>query len=190
MNPELQNTIIQAASEIASRFNVPMPRIVFGNFTTAEYRDGTILIPDSITSREEAIRFIAHEMAHHIHVHYGIPVSREQAETFASTFEEAWIRKGYHYPFAILRCQVCGSRFIAYGYRATCPTCGSKYVYKHPSPSPSLGKAIGVAVLTGLGTYVLTTFALGRPEIKGKYKTEVVASASAGLIGFFAGLIL
>jgi len=178
--------VYSTAQEIASKFNVPLPKIVIGNYPTGEYVDGTIHLPANLPP-QVAVRIVAHEMAHHIHSYFGVPCSVPEAEVFASMFEEAWVRmkeRGYNYP--VMPCRVCGFKLFMYGNRIVCPKCKSTYVYKHPSPG--LGKAVGLAVLSGIGSYVLTSFFLKHPEAE-KKPAETAALAS-GLIGFFAGLVL
>lgn len=88
---QLQLRATDIAQEIAKQFGVPPPAITFGNYSNAEYCNGVIKIPVNIDPIFLE-RVIAHEMAHHIHVYYRIPCRTPQCETFASMFEEAWVR--------------------------------------------------------------------------------------------------
>jgi len=163
---------------------VPIPRIVFGNYPTAEYVAGVIHLPYNL-SPELALRMTAHEMAHHIHSYFGVPCTTPEAEAFASMFEEAWVKMKMHgYQYPVMSCQVCGFKLFMYSNRVTCPKCGS--VYRRSSPG--LGKAVGVATLTALGTYLLTSYFSKYPEFR--EKPILAGSISAGLVGFFAGLIM
>lgn len=178
--------VFNTAQEIANKFNVPLPRIVIGNYPTGEYTNGTIHIPADLPP-DITLRMIAHEMAHHIHSYYGVPCNVPEAETFASMFEDAWVKMkkgGYSYP--VMPCQVCGFKLFMYGNHIICPKCKSTYVYRHPSPG--LGKAVGLAVLSGIGAYVLTSYFMKIPEAK--VRPAEVSALASGLTSFFAGLIL
>lgn len=182
---ELQQAY-KVAQEIASKFNIPLPRIVVGNYPTAEYVDGVIHLPANLPP-DFLTRVVAHEMAHHIHSYFGVPCNVPEAETFASMFEEAWVRMkqhGYNYP--TMSCHVCGFKLFMYSNRVTCPKCKATYVYKYPSPG--LGKAIGLGVLSGVGAYVLTTCFMKHSEMQ--HKPAEASALASGLIGFLAGLVL
>jgi hypothetical protein len=153
------------------------------------YDNGTIYLPIDLPPNLIS-RVTAHEMAHHVHVHYGVSCNVPEAETFARMFEEAWVRmKGYGYNYPVLSCPVCGFKLLLYGDSITCPSC--KTVYEHPSPG--ILKAIGLGLIAGFGTYLLTSFLMSRPEVArrpGVFKPDVVSGLSAGLIGFAAGLVM
>jgi hypothetical protein len=124
-------------------------------------------------------------MAHHIHSFFGVPCSTPEAETFASMFEEAWVKmkgRGYNYP--VMPCRVCGFRLLLYGERVVCPRCKSTYVHKYPSPG--IAKAIGLAALSAAGSYALASrLVKERPE-----KAAEASALASGLVGFFVGLVL
>jgi hypothetical protein len=185
---DVYSLALSIAQEVASKFNTPLPKIVVGPYETGMYANGIIYLPSNL-SPQQILRMAAHEMAHHIHSFYGVPCGTKEAETFASMFEEAWVKMknlGYNYP--VMPCQVCGFRLLMYGERVSCPKCGSTYkrVYNHSSPG--LGKAVGLGMLSGLGAYFLATYFTKSPEAE-KKPAEIAALAS-GLTGFFAGLIL
>jgi len=165
---------------------VPVPTIVVGDFPSPEYVDGVIKLPSHMPTNV-LDRVVAHEMAHHIHVYYGVPCSVPEAETFASMFEEAWVRarrRGYSYP--VTSCRVCGFPLYPVSETVVCPKC--RNVYRYSYPGGDLGKAVGVGALSALATYVLATWLERHPDVKSSPKlTAVLAS---GLVGFLAGLVL
>jgi hypothetical protein len=177
----------EVAQEIASRFDVPVPQIIVGLSPKAQYVDGHIYLPSGL-SPQSIVRIMAHEMAHHIHSYYGVPCNTREAEVFASMFEEAWVKmKKYGYSYPVMPCQICGYRLLMYGERVTCPKCGSVYA-KNSNNSPGLGKAIALAILSGIGTYTLTTLFMTHPAAE-RRPAETSALASS-LVGFLAGLIM
>jgi hypothetical protein len=183
----LQATSVEAiVDEISRLFKVPKPRVVWGS--QARYYDGTIELPSNVDPKL-LVRMVAHEMAHHIHVHYGVPVTLEEAEAFARAFEEAWVKsRGYNYPF--IPC-MCGYRIhiTPSDTRAVCPRCGTVYAreYRYPSPISIPFKAILMATVTGLGTYYAFTFLQEHPRFKERPRaTALVAGA---IPGFILGLI-
>jgi len=173
------------AYEIASKFNVPLPKIILGDFSRPEYENGVIRLPRNLP-REMLERVIAHEMAHHIHVYYGVPITVPEAEIFASVFEEAWTRMKQGLSTA--KCPVCGFPLVLYGKTIQCPRCKGSFNYSYPSPKPGLGKALGIAVLSAVTAYVLTDYFVKHPESKGT--PQMASAVASGLVGFFAGLIL
>jgi hypothetical protein len=133
-------------------------------------------------------RVVAHEMAHHIHVTFGVPCSVPEAETFASMFEEAWMRakrRGYSYP--VTRC-VCGFPLYPVSDTVVCPRCRSVYKRSYSYPGGDMGKAVGVGALSALATYLLTTWLEKHPEVRATPK--LTATVASGLVGFLAGLVL
>ena len=173
--------------EISRMFRVPKPRIIWGS--QARYYNGTIELPRDADPKL-LVRMVAHEMAHHIHAYYGVPVTVEEAEAFARAFEEAWVRsRGYNYPF--IPC-MCGYRIpvTPNDTRAVCPRCGTVYVreYRYPSPISIPFKALLMAAVTGIGTYYAFTFLQEHPRFKERPRaTALIAGA---LPGFVLGLIL
>jgi uncharacterized paraquat-inducible protein A len=178
-------TIIQ---EIANKFSVPIPKVVVGQYKTAMYSNGVIYLPINV-SPELLKRMVVHEMAHHIHTFYNINASESEAETFASMFEEAYIRsKGFVHHYSSFSCQICRTTIFAYGDKITCPKCHSIYVRKYPHPG--IGRALGLAILSGIVTYVLTNHLLSRTEEIVEIKQVSIMSAiSSGVVSFIAGLV-
>ena len=182
------NQVYTIIHEIANKFGVPIPKVVVGHYKTAMYSNGVIYLPVNV-SHELLERMTVHEMAHHIHTFYNINASNEEAETFASMFEEVYIRSKrftYHYPS--FSCQICRTTIFAYGDRITCPKCRSTYVRKYPHPG--IGRAFGLAILSGIATYVLTYRLLSRTEeVVDISQIASITAFSSGLISFIAGLV-
>jgi hypothetical protein len=177
----------RVAQEIASQFGVPVPRIIVGPYPTAQYTDGTIYLPNELPPQYVA-RVTAHEMAHHLHVHFGVPCKLPECESFAKIFEEVWRRaRGYSYP--VMSCQVCGFPVLLYEDSVQCFKCKSTYrrVYKHPSPG--LGKALGLGALSAVGAYALASWLKRRPELA-RVDPAATSAVVSGVVGFFAGLVL
>lgn len=174
--------------EIAEKFRVPLPKVVFRDDVEAgRYIDGRIELSPRLDP-ERMVRVAAHEMAHHIHSVYGVPCGSREAETFASMFEEAWYKMKKHgYSCQIMPCQICGFRLLMYGGRVECPRCGSIYRYE----SPGLGKAVGLALMSGIASYALTYAVMKEPTVSKRPEDAALTSAVAsGIVGFLAGLIL
>ncbi|MEM1522263.1 MAG: hypothetical protein QXU69_04515 [Thermofilaceae archaeon] len=72
---------------------------------------------------EAVERVVAHEVAHHSHVRYGIPCRTSECEAFANMFEELWIRmkrgRGH-----IHSCPSCGYPIVT----AKCLRCGQLHI--------------------------------------------------------------
>jgi hypothetical protein len=146
---EAQNVIYS----ISTKFGVPPPRVVVsGGVSYPYYQGGTIYLPANLNPAY-LDRVVAHEMAHHLHSYFGVPVNTPQAEDFASTFEEVWERSNRRFSY----------------------------------PSPGLGTAVGVGILTGTFAYF---WAKHMQKSGVEMKPEKIAAYSAGIAAFLAGLIL
>lgn len=189
---EVVRLAVEVVRDISSRLGVPPPRVALTLGGEPLYSGGTIYLPVDLPE-DAVVRVVAHEMAHHLHEYFGVPVSTRQAEEFARTFEEVYarIRKGYKYP--VLVCTGCGFRMFAYSDRVRCPRCGREYSYtQFRYPNPGLERALALAFVSGVLAYVIATRA---PEYLAKYlkrevKPEQSAALAAGLTGFLAGLLL
>jgi len=133
------------------------------------------------------LRVVAHEMAHHIHSHYGVPCTVPEAEAFASLFEEAWVRakrRGLSYP--VSKCR-CGFPLYPVGEVVRCPRCRASY-RAYGYPQLDVAKAVGVGAMSALAAYFLAGWLERHPDVKAS--PRAISTLASGLVGFLAGLAL
>jgi len=196
VSPEVLAEVARAVQEICSRLGVPPPRVEVVRSGQPYYLGGTIYLPEDLPP-EMVERVVAHEVAHHLHELFGVPVSTPEAEAFARTFEEVWIRmrKGYKYP--VLVCSRCGFRMFAYGGRVECPKCGTVYTYSrklgYPDPESVLG-ALGLGAVAAIAAYAVTSYARRSPKVRELLRKELspeeAAAVGAGIVGALVALLL
>jgi len=189
---EVAEKAVEVVKDIAGRLEIPPPRIVITYGGTPYYAGGTIYLPADLPP-DMVVRVAAHEMAHHLHDYFGVQVSPKQAEAFAKTFEEVYVRmrKGYKYPVFI--CSRCGFRMFAYSDQVRCPKCGAEYSYtQYRYPDPGIEKALALAIASGLVAYLIATKGSEyiTKYLKKELKPEQNAALAAGLAGLVAGLLL
>jgi hypothetical protein len=154
---------LDTVRRISQRLNIPPPRVVLTKGGEPYYENGTIYLPENL-SPDMIERVVAHEMAHHYHMYFGVMPSVETAEKFASMFEEVYVR----------------ARERGYAYTR---------LYR---PSPDIGKAIALGVLGGLTAYFLTPKINNylRRYIGKELKPEESAALTTAFVTFLSGLIL
>jgi len=177
---------LRVVGELSRKLGVPAPRVVVGDYDRPFYLNGVIHLPANLPL-DLVERVTAHEFAHHMHEYFNVPVNTPRAEAFAQVFEEVYVKMremGFNYP--VFTCS-CGYRLFAHQGVVQCPKCGRTYEVSYNYPSPGLEKAIGLAVLGAATAYFLT------PSVA-KYTKETpapkTAAVTAGLVCFFAGLVL
>lgn len=180
---------LKVVHEIAGKLGVPPPRVSMILSGTPYYSGGTIYLPSDLPS-DMVERVAAHEMAHHLHEYFKVPISEREAEDFASTFEEVWVRMSRGFKYPVFVCPNCGFRMFAYSKHIKCPKCGTEYHYNYPSPG--LDRAVGLAIVSGIAAYFIATKGKDyiRKYLRREPTPEQVAGLAAGLAGFLAGLIL
>jgi rubrerythrin len=183
---EVYTEVYNVINELSSKFNVPPPRIVWGNYPTASYSDGTIYLPINI--RPDMVeRVTAHEFAHHLHEYFGARGNVEDKERFARMFEEVYVNmkeRGYEYP--VENCRVCGTPMFMYD-GAVCPTCGTTYKYVSGA-----GPVIIAAIGAGLASAVLASMIYGKFPPRGKDEIGQFAGnfLASSFVSLLAGLVI
>jgi hypothetical protein len=182
----IEREVLESFQRLSRKLGVPPPRVVFTDNGSPYYVEGTVYMPRSLP-REMVERVVAHEMAHHLHELFGVPCRTRECETFASMFEEVWVKmreRGFNYPAIACR---CGFRMLGYPGLVRCPRCGRLYKV-HGYPEGGLLKPVIVGGVTAVGTYYLTRWLSQHPYFT--ERKEKAAALAGGVVGFLLGHIL
>jgi hypothetical protein len=188
----IEREVLESFQRLSRKLGVPPPRVVFTDDGNPYYVNGTVYIP-RIVPREMVERVVAHEFAHHLHEVFGVPCRTRECETFASIFEEVWVKmreRGYNYP--TIACK-CGFRMLGYPGLVRCPKCGRLYRVEraHGYPEGGLVRRLVIGGVTAVGTYYLSRWLTQHPYFAENTKRRDKAAALAGgIVGFLLGYVL
>jgi len=187
---------VRVVSEVVQVFGLPPPKVVVGNFSNAFYDTSTKTVHIPAWAPPD----LATRMAIHEATHYVVDALRKQfgdydEERFAQMFEEVFYTsrfKGYAW---VAPCNVCGFPVLFHSGSdtATCPKCYTTYRRKF-YPSPGLGKAVALGLLSAVAAYTIADYAHKNPEVRARFGAVVedpkkLSALVSGLVGFLVGLM-